>query len=139
MCKCILGETTSADGSGSGSSGNPELIEVAMRMLGNLVRAERDVNVGDKKVIEKMTKLALGGERKQAKFAARFLVLSNSTEGAARKVFEVCSVLSYSPPPFLTKLGFTANCGQVERCGRYRIGGTCSRARRIRKIRPGDV
>jgi hypothetical protein len=128
-----------ADGSGSEGGGNPELIEVALRMLGNLVRAERGVNVGDKKVIDKMTKIALGGERKQAKFAARFLVLGNSTEDATRKVLEV----RFPSVIFLCQLqlkpGLIANCGQVERRGRYRIGGTRSGTRRIRKIRSGDV
>jgi sister-chromatid-cohesion protein PDS5 len=81
LYKCIL------EHSGTGSD---ELTEIALRLLANLVKAESDVVVSDKKVIERVKKMALGSERKQTKFAARFLVLNASVgPEVAKEVLEV--------------------------------------------------
>lgn len=85
LCKCIVGDSNDEDGGGN------ELVEVALRMLANLVRAEKDVVINDKKTMERVRKIALGNERKQAKFAARFLVLNPSSGvEATRQMLQVC-------------------------------------------------
>jgi sister-chromatid-cohesion protein PDS5 len=81
LCKCILEDS---------SAGSDELTAIALRLLANLVKVENDVVVADKKVIERVKKIALGSERRQTKFAARFLVLNTSVgPGAAKEVLEV--------------------------------------------------
>lgn len=88
LCRCVSGDS---DGGGGGSGGNTELVEVALRLLANLVRVESDVVVGEKRTVERFVKIALGSERKLAKFAARFLVLTGGSSGetAARGLLEV--------------------------------------------------
>ncbi|XP_006463974.1 hypothetical protein AGABI2DRAFT_225984, partial [Agaricus bisporus var. bisporus H97] len=80
LCKCLLENS---------STGSDELTEITLRLLANLVKAENDVVVSDKRVIERIKRMALGSERRQTKFAARFLVLNLSagTE-PAREVLE---------------------------------------------------
>jgi sister-chromatid-cohesion protein PDS5 len=79
------------DGDGDGDSDDDDGGgEIALKLLANLFRAEKDmVKVSDKRTLDKIVKIALGRKRRLAKYAARVVVLGVSDDRVVRDVLQV--------------------------------------------------
>jgi len=96
LLKLHVGELSKliASGETDGKKG-AVAVEVALMALANVVRWDEKLAAGlDKKTNERIVKLALGLDWRQAKFAARYLAFSKNKADLSSKVVEVR--LSYS-------------------------------------------
>jgi sister-chromatid-cohesion protein PDS5 len=69
--------------------GGDEVVQIALRFLANLLRAEKDIKVTDKRMLDETAKIAVV-RRRLAKLAVRGLVLGASNTGVVKDVLEVC-------------------------------------------------
>lgn len=67
---------------------NDKLVEVGMQALAALCKWDADSVPSDKRIEDRATQLALTGQPRQAKFAARYIA-KNKTPGAAKKLVTV--------------------------------------------------
>jgi sister-chromatid-cohesion protein PDS5 len=89
LCKVIASssEATSSRKQAPGPLG----VEIALMALANVVRWDSKLAAGlDKKTNERIVKLALGSDWRQAKFSARYLAFAKNSAELCTEVIEVC-------------------------------------------------
>lgn len=74
-----------------GEKRNEKLVEVGLQALAAVVKVDADWGPSDRKVRDKIIKLALEGTPRQAKFATRFIAYSHHKE-LAEGLIDVCLI-----------------------------------------------